>query len=60
MNTGKLCPLPDLVEICKRHKLRVFIDESVSFGVIGKSGRGVIEHFNVDVSIRQNARFAEI
>lgn len=48
MNTGEICPLPQLVELRKRYKLRMFLDESVSFGVLGKGGRGLIEHFNVD------------
>lgn len=48
MNTGEICPLPALVELRKRYKLRMFLDESVSFGVLGKRGRGLIEHFNVD------------
>lgn len=52
MNTGELCPLPALVELRKRYKLRMFLDESVSFGVLGKGGRGLIEHFNVDVSFK--------
>ncbi|XP_055596296.1 serine palmitoyltransferase 1 [Uranotaenia lowii] len=48
MNTGEICPLPQLVELRKRYKLRMFLDESLSFGVLGKNGRGLIEHFNVD------------
>uniref|UniRef100_A0A2M4AD19 Serine palmitoyltransferase 1 n=2 Tax=Anopheles triannulatus TaxID=58253 RepID=A0A2M4AD19_9DIPT len=48
MNTGEMCPLPRLVELRARYKLRLFLDESLSFGVLGASGRGLIEHFNVD------------
>lgn len=48
MNTGEICPLPELVELRKRYKLRMFLDESLSFGVLGQNGRGAIEHFNVD------------
>lgn len=50
LNTGELCPLPELVELRKRYKLRLFLDESVSFGTLGKTGRGLTEHLNVDVS----------
>lgn len=50
VNSGRVCPLPELIEIKKRFKLRFFMDESISFGVLGKSGRGVIEHFNINVS----------
>lgn len=48
MNTGEICPLPQMVELRKRYKLRMFLDESISFGVLGQNGRGSIEHFNVD------------
>ncbi|KAH8290789.1 hypothetical protein KR054_005976 [Drosophila jambulina] len=50
MNTGEICPLPELVSLRQKYKLRLFIDESISFGTLGKGGRGVTEHFNVDVS----------
>ncbi|XP_041449079.1 serine palmitoyltransferase 1 [Drosophila obscura] len=48
MNTGEICPLPQLVALRKQYKLRIFIDESISFGTLGKGGRGVTEHFNID------------
>ncbi|EDW61038.1 serine palmitoyltransferase 1 [Drosophila virilis] len=47
MNTGELCPLPELVELRKKYKLRLFLDESVSFGTLGRTGRGLTEHFDV-------------
>lgn len=50
MNTGNMCPLPKLVQLRNRFKLRMFLDESISFGVLGKTGRGLIEHFDIDVS----------
>ncbi|XP_076661653.1 serine palmitoyltransferase subunit I [Halictus rubicundus] len=46
-NTGKICPLPDLLALCKKYKLRIFIDESVSFGTLGAHGKGVTEYFNI-------------
>ncbi|KAG0443043.1 hypothetical protein HPB47_015349, partial [Ixodes persulcatus] len=46
-NTGDMCPLPRLVELRARFRLRLFLEESCSFGVLGKTGRGVREHFNV-------------
>ncbi|EDW02122.1 serine palmitoyltransferase 1 [Drosophila grimshawi] len=48
MNTGELCPLPELVELRKKYKLRLFLDESVSFGTLGKTGRGLTEHCNIN------------
>lgn len=48
MTTGEICPLKELVELRKKYKLRLFLDESVSFGTIGSHGRGLSEHANVD------------
>nr|UVW99759.1 serine palmitoyltransferase 1 [Sogatella furcifera] len=47
MKFGDICPLPQLIELRKKHKLRIFIDESISFGTLGKHGRGVTEYFNI-------------
>ncbi|KAK5965349.1 hypothetical protein GCK32_005957, partial [Trichostrongylus colubriformis] len=39
-NTADLCPLPRIMELKWKYKVRVFIDESWSFGVIGNTGKG--------------------
>lgn len=49
--TGKICPLQKLMELREKYMLRIFIDETLSFGVLGKHGRGVTEYYNIDVSI---------
>lgn len=48
LNTGEMCPLRELVKLRSQYKLRLFLDESVSFGTIGKSGRGLTEFLAVD------------
>lgn len=48
--TGTICPLPKLMELRQKYKLRIFIDESISFGVLGSNGKGITEYFNVNVS----------
>lgn len=50
LNTGEMCPLQEIVELRKRYKLRLILDESVSFGAVGQHGRGITEHLNVNVS----------
>ncbi|XP_026762497.1 serine palmitoyltransferase 1 [Galleria mellonella] len=47
MNTGEMCPLKRLVELARRYKLRIMLDESLSIGVLGKHGRGITEHLNI-------------
>ena len=50
MNTGQVCDLPRLVELKYKYKVRLFLEESLSFGVLGEHGKGVTEHFNIPVS----------
>uniref|UniRef100_A0A915Q0E2 Serine palmitoyltransferase 1 n=1 Tax=Setaria digitata TaxID=48799 RepID=A0A915Q0E2_9BILA len=45
MNSGDLCPLPELIALKWKYKVRIFIDESLSIGVIGKTGRGQFTFF---------------
>lgn len=47
INTGEICHLPKFLMLSKMYKLRVFIDESISFGVLGRTGRGILEHFDI-------------
>ncbi|CCF57833.1 hypothetical protein KAFR_0D01860 [Kazachstania africana CBS 2517] len=47
-NSGDIAPLPDLVRLKLKHKFRLFVDETLSLGVLGKTGRGLTEHFNMD------------
>ncbi|KAL5237440.1 hypothetical protein ACI65C_004850 [Semiaphis heraclei] len=47
MNTGNICNLPKIIEIRIKHKIRIFIDETISFGILGETGRGITEHFNI-------------
>ena len=39
------------VKMKYKYKVRIFLEESLSFGVLGEHGRGVTEHFGVNVSI---------
>ncbi len=44
---GDLAPLPDLVEICREYNAILVVDDSHGTGVVGKTGRGVAEHFGL-------------
>lgn len=44
---GDLAPLPDLVEVCREHDAILMVDDSHGTGVMGKTGRGVAEHFGL-------------
>ncbi|XP_041346963.1 serine palmitoyltransferase 1-like, partial [Gigantopelta aegis] len=49
MNYGDLVPLPKLVEFRKRYRIPIILEESLSFGVLGATGRGAVEHFQLTV-----------
>jgi len=47
---GTICPLPEIIEIAKENKFRIIMDDSVGLGCIGKTGRGTVEHYNLDIN----------
>ena len=44
---GNVCPLDKIYELAQKYNAMVMVDESHSAGVVGKTGRGVTEHFNL-------------
>ncbi|NET68792.1 MAG: aminotransferase class I/II-fold pyridoxal phosphate-dependent enzyme [Moorea sp. SIO1G6] len=48
MDGDILSDLPKLIEIKEHYKAWLFIDEAHSIGVLGETGRGVGEHFEID------------
>lgn len=47
-NFGDIVDLPRLIELKNRFKHRLILDESLSFGVLGKHGRGLTEYYGVN------------
>lgn len=47
--TGEICSLKEITALCRKHKARLFVDETLSFGVLGATGRGITEHLDVPV-----------
>ena len=45
--TGDICDLPRLVEIKKKYGARLMVDDAHAFGVLGKTGAGTAEHFDL-------------
>jgi serine palmitoyltransferase len=48
-NFGDIVPLHKIMELKKKYRYRLILDESISFGTLGNTGRGVTELFNVSV-----------
>lgn len=44
---GDIIDLPKMVELCKKYNAWLMIDEAHSLGVLGKTGRGIEEHFDL-------------
>ena len=45
---GDIAPLPELIRLKHTYGCLLMIDEAHSLGVLGKTGRGICEHFGVD------------
>ncbi|KZV73160.1 serine palmitoyltransferase [Peniophora sp. CONT] len=44
---GQIADLPRIVELKNKYKFRLILDESLSFGTLGRTGRGLTELYNV-------------
>ncbi|KAH8983453.1 serine palmitoyltransferase [Lactarius akahatsu] len=44
---GAMVDLPELIELKHKYKYRLILDESISFGTVGRTGRGLTELYNV-------------
>jgi 8-amino-7-oxononanoate synthase len=45
---GDIPQLPEFIKIKKRHGAFLMVDEAHSIGVLGKNGRGIVEHFGIN------------
>ncbi len=45
---GDYPELPKFIEVCKRHKCWLMVDEAHSIGTMGSHGRGIGEHFGIN------------
>lgn len=45
---GEMCDLKKIVELKKRYKAYLYLDEAHSIGALGKTGRGICEQVGVD------------
>ena len=47
---GSIVNLPKVIELKKKYNCYLYVDEAHSIGALGKTGRGVVEHFGADVN----------
>lgn len=52
---GDISPLPRIVQVAERHDLILMVDDAHGEGVLGRGGRGIVDHFGlhgrVDVEV---------
>ncbi len=52
---GDIAPLPEIVELAEKYGAMTFVDDAHGEGVVGRDGRGIVDHFNlhgrVDVEV---------
>jgi 8-amino-7-oxononanoate synthase len=44
---GDIAPVPELLALCERHDAWLVLDDAHGIGVLGASGRGTLEHFDL-------------
>ncbi|KAM6033323.1 LOW QUALITY PROTEIN: serine palmitoyltransferase 1 [Chlamydotis macqueenii] len=47
---GDICPVSELIKLNYKYKVRIFLEESLSFGVLGEHGREIMEHFRININ----------
>lgn len=45
---GDIAPIPDLVALSEQYNALLMVDDAHGTGVLGKSGRGTVEHFGME------------
>src|SRR3989304_3137702 len=44
---GDIAPLPELAELAEKNNALLMVDDAHGEGVLGKGGRGIVDHFNL-------------
>jgi glycine C-acetyltransferase len=45
---GNIAPLPEIVELAEKYDALLMVDDAHASGVLGKNGRGTVNHFGLD------------
>ena len=45
---GDIAPLPDIVDLAEKYSALVMVDDAHGTGVLGKKGKGAVEHFGLE------------
>ena len=53
---GDVANIPELVKLAKKYDAYLYIDDAHGYGVLGKTGQGVLEHYEQKDSIKKIAK----
>ena len=57
---GDIAPIPELYALCQKYQALLYVDDAHGTGVMGDSGRGILEHFELEeAEIVQLATFSK-
>ena len=45
---GSIVRLPEVIDLKKKYKAYLYLDEAHSIGALGPNGRGVVDYFGLD------------
>lgn len=48
---GDIVKLPEVVNLCKKYGARIMVDDAHGIGVLGRTGRGTAEHFDLEQDV---------
>lgn len=48
---GDIAPLPEIIEVCRRHDTRLLVDDAHAIGTLGEGGRGTASHFGLSEGV---------
>lgn len=48
---GDIAPLPKIIELAKKYKANLMVDDAHATGVLGKRGKGTLEHFGLNSGV---------
>lgn len=48
---GDIAPLKDIVDLAKKHKAMIYVDDAAGTGILGKNGAGSADHLGVEENI---------
>ncbi len=53
---GDLINLPELLDLCDKHDAYLYIDDAHGFGVLGRNGKGTLEHYYPKLDFSPNLK----